>query len=106
MNTGEISLDLPAMMKAKDDSVTALTNGIAHLFKSNKVTRMDGFAKITGPNTVAVTKEDGSVEEILTKNILLATGSEVTPFPGNLLFYTYYHIHKESITKLWLILKF
>jgi len=80
--TGEISLDLPAMMKAKDDSVTALTNGIAHLFKSNKVTRMDGFAKITGPNTVAVTKEDGSVEEILTKNILLATGSEVTPFPG------------------------
>ena len=44
---GEISLDLDAMMKAKSDSVTALTNGIAHLFKSNKVRRVDGFGKIT-----------------------------------------------------------
>jgi len=80
--TGEISLDLQAMMKAKTDSVSALTNGIAHLFKSNKVRRVDGFGKITGPNSVAVVKEDGTQEEISTKNILIATGSEVTPFPG------------------------
>jgi len=80
--TGEISLDLDAMMKAKSDSVTQLTNGIAHLFKSNKVRRVDGFGKITGPNSVAVSKADGSVEDIPTKNILIATGSEVTPFPG------------------------
>lgn len=80
--TGEISLDLDTMMKAKRDSVEALTNGIAHLFKSNKVRRVDGFAKVSSPNSVSVTKSDGTVEEILTKNILLATGSEVTPFPG------------------------
>lgn len=80
--TGEITLDLPAMMKAKTDSVSALTNGIAHLFKSNKVERKDGFGKITGPNSVTIIKDDGTTEEIMTKNILIATGSEVTPFPG------------------------
>jgi len=80
--TGEVTLDLDQMMKAKNDSVTQLTNGIAHLFKSNKVTRKDGFGKVTGPNSVVITKEDGTEEEIMTKNILLATGSEVTPFPG------------------------
>jgi len=80
--TGEISLDLDAMMKAKTDSVSALTNGIAHLFKSNKVRRVDGFGKITGPNSVSVAKADGTTEEIPTKHILIATGSEVTPFPG------------------------
>lgn len=31
---------------------------------------------------VTVHKEDGSSEVIQTKNILIATGSEVTPFPG------------------------
>jgi len=80
--TGEVTLDLDQMMKAKRDSVSQLTNGIAHLFKSNKVTRKDGFGKVTGPNSVVVVKEDGSEEVIMTKNILLATGSEVTPFPG------------------------
>jgi len=80
--TGEVSLDLDAMMKAKSDSVTALTNGIAHLFKSNKVRRVDGFGKITGPYSVSVAKSDGTTEDISTKHILLATGSEVTPFPG------------------------
>jgi len=80
--TGEISLDLDAMMKAKSDSVTALTNGIAHLFKSNKVRRVDGFGKISSPNSVTVEMSDGTTEEIPTKNILIATGSEVTPFPG------------------------
>lgn len=80
--TGEISLDLDTMMKAKRDSVSGLTNGIAHLFKSNKVTHIEGFGKITGPNQVTVSKNDGSEEVVNTKNILIATGSEVTPFPG------------------------
>lgn len=42
-----------------------------------------GHGKITDSNTVSVLDESGSVaEEIKTKNILIATGSEVTPFPG------------------------
>jgi len=69
-------------MQTKTNAVTALTGGIAHLFKSNKITLAKGHGKIKDPNTVSVLKEDGSSEDIKTKNILIATGSEVTPFPG------------------------
>jgi len=78
----EIKLNLPVMMNNKVNVVKALTGGIAHLFKQNKVTRVQGHGTITGPNEVTVTKKDGSKEVISTKNILIATGSEVTPFPG------------------------
>lgn len=51
---GEVSLDLPQMMKAKETSVSQLTSGIATLFKSNKVTHMQGFGKVSGPNQVSL----------------------------------------------------
>ncbi|NXR99881.1 DLDH protein, partial [Oxylabes madagascariensis] len=47
-----------------------------------KVLHVSGFGKITGKNQVTATKEDGSTQVINTKNILIATGSEVAPFPG------------------------
>ncbi|KAG9345887.1 hypothetical protein JZ751_009043 [Albula glossodonta] len=47
-----------------------------------KVTHVNGFGKITGKNEVTATASDGSQQVINTKNILIATGSEVTPFPG------------------------
>lgn len=77
-----VRLDLPALMKQKTTAVTSLTNGIGMLFKQNKVDRYEGFGTITGPNQVTVNKPDGKSEIINTKNILIATGSEVTPFPG------------------------
>jgi len=77
-----VKLNLPVMMSQKEKAVTGLTGGIAHLFKSNKVTRVDGHGVIAGPNLVKAVKPDGTADEIPTKNILIATGSEVTPFPG------------------------
>lgn len=77
-----VSLNLETMMNAKKTAVSALTGGIASLFKGNKVTLVSGHGKITGPNEVTALKADGSSEVIKTKNILIATGSEVTPFPG------------------------
>lgn len=47
-----------------------------------KVTHKEGVGSISGPNEVTVTSSNGSKETISTKNILIATGSEVTPFPG------------------------
>lgn len=82
IEVGEVKLNLEKMMEQKTTAVKTLTNGIAHLFKQNKVTRVDGHGSISGPNEVTVHKEDGSAEVIQTKNILIATGSEVTPFPG------------------------
>lgn len=69
-------------MEQKSTAVKALTGGIAHLFKQNKVVHVNGYGKITGKNQVTATKADGSTQVIDTKNILVATGSEVTPFPG------------------------
>lgn len=78
-----LRLNLPKMMEAKSTAVKQLTSGIAHLFKQNKVTRVNGHGTITGPNEVTVALSDGSGQQrIETKNILIATGSEVTPFPG------------------------
>merc|ERR1719479_878788 len=81
--TGEVKLDLPKLMGEKEKSVKALTGGIKMLFKNNKVTHVEGHGKITGQNEVSVLGKDGSVSDVInTKNIMIATGSEVTPFPG------------------------
>ncbi|XP_063610917.1 dihydrolipoyl dehydrogenase, mitochondrial-like [Penaeus indicus] len=77
-----VRLNLDKLMGAKEKAVKALTGGIAHLFKNNKIVGLSGHGKITGPNEVTVLKEDGSNDTVKTKNILIATGSEVTPFPG------------------------
>ena len=47
-------LDLAAMMGRKDGIVTSLTDGIAGLFKANKVTRYEGTARLDGPGRVLV----------------------------------------------------
>lgn len=78
----EVRLNLDKMMEQKSTAVKALTGGIAHLFKQNKVIHVNGYGKITGKNQVTATKVDGGTQVVDTKNILIATGSEVTPFPG------------------------
>ncbi|XP_019851525.1 PREDICTED: dihydrolipoyl dehydrogenase, mitochondrial-like [Amphimedon queenslandica] len=82
IDVGEVKLNLGNMMKQKEDAVKQLTSGIAYLFKNNKVTHMAGFGSVSTPNEVTVTKNDGSVEKVKTKNILIATGSEPVAFPG------------------------
>lgn len=78
-----LRLNLDAMMQQKKDAVKGLTGGIAMLFKANKVTHLKGHGQIIGANEVAVLNPDGSRgQAVRAKNILIATGSEVTPFPG------------------------
>uniref|UniRef100_A0A0R3T0P1 Dihydrolipoyl dehydrogenase n=1 Tax=Rodentolepis nana TaxID=102285 RepID=A0A0R3T0P1_RODNA len=78
----DVKLNLDEMMAAKRNCVSSLTSGIAHLFKANRVESVQGVGTITKPNEVTVKKPDGSTEVINTKNILIATGSDVTQFPG------------------------
>lgn len=74
---GKLELDLKTMLKRKDDVVDNLCKGIEGLFKKNKVTYVKAAGEITAPDTVKAGKET-----LKTKNILIATGSEVTPLPG------------------------
>ncbi|XP_055854617.1 dihydrolipoyl dehydrogenase, mitochondrial isoform X2 [Episyrphus balteatus] len=82
INVSGVELDLEKLMSMKKNVVKSLTGGIAQLFKKNKVTQLTGLGTITSPNVVEVTKEDGSKDTINTKNIMIASGSVVTPFPG------------------------
>lgn len=69
-------------MATKTSAVKALTAGVAGLFKKNKVTWVKGHGKITGSNQVTAMTPDGAEQVLNAKYILIATGSEVTPFPG------------------------
>lgn len=82
INIGSVSLNLEKLMGQKTSAVKALTGGIAQLFKKNKITHLNGWGSITGPNTVQAKLADGSVETVNTKYMIIASGSEVTPFPG------------------------
>ncbi|WP_424361315.1 dihydrolipoyl dehydrogenase [Methylocystis parvus] len=72
-------LDLAAMMKHKADTVGANVNGVAFLFKKNKVDGFRGVGRLAGPGKVEVAGADGAVQSIETKNIVIATGSAVAP---------------------------
>lgn len=79
---GDVSINLETMLKAKTTSVTGLTKGVEGLFKKNKVDYIKGTASFSSPTTLSVQLNDGGEAEIEGKNIIIATGSEVAPFPG------------------------
>jgi dihydrolipoamide dehydrogenase len=75
-------LNLEKMMAHKDATVASNVNGVAFLFKKNKIDSFRGTGKVLSAGKVLVTGEDGKVEEIETRNIVIATGSDVTGIPG------------------------
>ena len=78
-----VELDLPAMLANKSQVVKTLTQGIEFLFKKNKVDYVVGAGMIASPGkVVAKPNGDGAARELATKNILIATGSDVMPLPG------------------------
>jgi dihydrolipoamide dehydrogenase len=80
IRVGDLALDLPAMLRRKDDVVKTLTNGIAALFRKNRITAVQGTGRLLGPGKVGVQKADGQAELEATA-VLLATGSEPAALP-------------------------
>jgi dihydrolipoamide dehydrogenase len=79
---GKPELDLAAMMAFKDEGVDGNVKGVEFLLKKNKVDSFRGTGRIAGPNSVEVAAEDGSTQTLETRNIVIATGSDVTRLPG------------------------
>ena len=77
-----VELDVPAMMKRKDDIVKKLTGGISGLFAANKVTPIAGRGKVIAGLKVEVTNANGDVEIVESKNIIIATGSSPIEIPS------------------------
>ncbi|KAI9843115.1 MAG: dihydrolipoamide dehydrogenase precursor [Thelocarpon superellum] len=82
IEVGDVKLNLEQMMKAKDTSVAGLTKGVEFLFKKNNVEYIRGTGTLTGEHEIKVALSDGGEQTVLGKNIIIATGSEATPFPG------------------------
>jgi dihydrolipoamide dehydrogenase len=81
VDVGNVALNLPNMLGHKDRVVKANTDGVAFLFKKNKINWIKGTAAFTGPNSLSVTGA-GEAQTITAKHIVIATGSEVMPLPG------------------------
>jgi dihydrolipoyl dehydrogenase len=80
---GPPKLDFTQLMKRKSEVVDATTKGVAFLFRKNKITAFQGTGRIEKAGSVVVLGDDGAVKDTLAaKNILIASGSEVTPLPG------------------------
>ena len=82
INAKGVSLDLEKMMSFKDEGVDGNTKGVAFLFKKNKVEPVFGAGKVLSAGKVEVALNEGGTRVLDTKNIVIATGSDVMPLPG------------------------
>ncbi len=77
-----VSLDVKTMLAEKDKAVKELTGGIEFLFKKNKVEWLKGYGRFKDKNTLEVVDATGKIlRTVTTKNIIIATGSEVASLP-------------------------
>jgi dihydrolipoamide dehydrogenase len=79
---GPPELDLAGMMRFKDEGVDGNVKGVAFLLKRNKVDTFQGVARILAPGRVEVKGADGATQTVETKNIVIATGSDVAKLKG------------------------
>ncbi|MFL6759202.1 dihydrolipoyl dehydrogenase [Sphingomonas sp.] len=77
VKTGGVELDLDTMHGSRKEAVKGLTQGIEFLFKKNKIEWLKGRASFESADTVKV-----GDRTVRAKNIVIATGSSVTPLPG------------------------
>ena len=77
VKTGKVELDLDTMHGSRKEAVKGLTQGVEFLFKKNKVEWLKGHASFESADTVKV-----GDRTVRAKNIVIATGSSVTPLPG------------------------
>ena len=81
ISTGKLKIDVPAMIKRKEQVVAQMSGGITGLFKANKVTSIFGHGKVLAGKKVEVTDKDGKVTVLEAENIILATGSVPIDIP-------------------------
>jgi dihydrolipoamide dehydrogenase len=78
VRVGDVQLDLPAMMGRKDKVVGGLTQGVAGLFKKNRIEWVRGAGRLAARDRVEVRGDDGT-RTLEAARIVIATGSEPTP---------------------------
>ncbi len=82
ISTGDIGLDVGAMLARKDKVVDQLTGGIAQLLKGNGITWLQGSGKLLAGKRVEFTPHEGEVQIIEAKSVILASGSKPIEIPA------------------------
>jgi dihydrolipoamide dehydrogenase len=83
IDVGDVKLNIAQFQKNKETVVKQLTGGVEGLFKKNGVTYYKGTGSFIDEHNVKVDAIEGGENVVLEgENIIIATGSEVTPFPG------------------------
>ncbi|RVU19345.1 dihydrolipoyl dehydrogenase [Methylobacterium oryzihabitans] len=82
ITVGEPQLDLKKMMAFKQEGVDGNTKGVAFLLKKNGVESFHGTGRLAGAGRVEVLSEDGGNQMLETRNVVIATGSDVANLPG------------------------
>jgi dihydrolipoamide dehydrogenase len=82
IKVGKPAIDLPALHKYRLGNVDSNVKGVAFLFKKNKIDTFRGLGRIAAPGRVEVKGADGKAQVLETKNIIIATGSDVARLTG------------------------
>jgi dihydrolipoamide dehydrogenase len=82
LNISDISIDFRQMIARKADVVKQNCDGINFLMKKNKIDVYHGIGSFDKPNTIKITKDDGTEEIIETSKTIIATGSKPSSIPG------------------------
>jgi dihydrolipoamide dehydrogenase len=82
ISVGKPSLDLPAMMNFKQEGIDGNVKGVEFLMKKNKIDVLRGTGRIVAAGKVEVKTADGATQTVDTKNIVIATGSDVAKLKG------------------------
>ncbi|MFI5134637.1 MAG: dihydrolipoyl dehydrogenase [Chitinophagales bacterium] len=82
IDVSNVTVNWNQMIGRKDGVVKTNTQGIAFLMKKNKIDVYHGHGSFISANKISVKKDDGSAEEIETKNTIIATGSKPSTLPG------------------------
>lgn len=78
----KLKVDMPQMIKRKDEVVSQTCQGIDFLMKKNKIDLFKGLGSFVNKNKIKIASKDGSTQEIETQKVIIATGSKPTSLPG------------------------
>lgn len=103
LSAEKVGFDLKAVVERSRGVSSRLSGGVAHLMKKNKITVVDGRAKLNGPGKVDVTDKDGKALGTYTaEHIIIATGARPRALPGiepdKKLIWTYFEAMVPDVT--------
>jgi dihydrolipoamide dehydrogenase len=76
------SIDFPAVISRSREVSSKMSNGIAYLFRKNKIDIIRGYGSLKRGKTVSVKNNDGEVLDYHAAHIILATGGRARQLPN------------------------